>query len=133
MNYLFLLLFITFLLLFITCKIYENFNENQLILNIKYMSNLNQVEIIADTLLESIRVVASAILTQAENNVADVIINKVESYLDLLVSSVSRFQTVSNLIATANKENRDLTDAEVAIAQGFYNDALAEAEADLKS
>ena len=97
------------------------------------MSNLNQVEIIADTLLESIRVVASAILTQAENNVADVIINKVESYLDLLVSSVSRFQTVSNLIATANKENRDLTDAEVAIAQGFYNDALAEAEADLKS
>jgi len=97
------------------------------------MSNLNQVEIIADTLLESIKVVASAFLNQAEAGVANVVINKVQAYIDLLAISVTRFQTVSNLITTANKENRDLTDAEIAIAQGFYNDALAEAEADLKS
>lgn len=97
------------------------------------MSNLNQVEIIADTLLESIKVVASAFLTQAEAGVANAIINKIQAYIDLLAVSVTRFQIVSNLIATANKENRDLTDAEVAVAQGFYNDALAEAEVDLKS
>ena len=97
------------------------------------MTNIETTQSISDTLLESIKIAAQVLLNTATSNAVDNVVNKLESYIDLLAISVQRFQTVNNLIKTAQSENRDLTPDELEIAIGFYNTSLAEVQEDLKS
>ncbi len=96
------------------------------------MSNVQTAQAIADALLESMRSAAQILLNTPSSTVVGNIVNRIEAAVDLLAISVTRFQTVSDLIKNAQKEGRDLTPEEVSVAEGFYDASLQSVKDDLK-
>lgn len=96
------------------------------------MANIQTAQAIADTLLESIRTAAQVLLNTPSSTVVGNVVSRIEAAVDLLAISVTRFQTVSDLIKNAQKEGRDLTPAEVGVAEGFYDASLQSVKDDLK-
>ena len=95
------------------------------------MKNIDTIKTVAEILLQSIKVVAQTLLNTVESNAVGNLVNKMQSYLDLLALTIARYQTISNIIATAQAEGRDVTDDELTVAEGYYDDSLKKALADL--
>lgn len=97
------------------------------------MSNIQTMQAIADTLLAGVKVAAETFLSQAAAHPIVDGADKVRGYFDLLFTISNRYNIVSNIIATAKKENREITRDEMNIAQSFYDESSNNIAADQKS
>lgn len=85
------------------------------------------IEIIVNSLLESVKFAANLLLNATQQKMVSEIVDDVEMYVALLGRAVSRYQTVSEIVKTAHKEGRDLTDEEMVKIHDMYDDMLSNA------